>query len=584
MSSSTQTVATSIARFLADSGVKTIYGLTGSHIKPIWEEASKVGIRIVDVRHEVAAVHMAQAEADLTGELAVATVTCGPGMTNAVTGITAAHIGRSPILVLSAVPPLPQLGLGALEEIDQAELVRSVTRFSRTVTSPRQLLPFLHEAFAAAVGDDGLPGPAFLDLPTDVLRGEDPWSHLAPVRSASRRPAPLAAAPSALDAARAALASARRTVVISGRGANAAGPELVRFLEATGALYLDTTESRGLVPVEHDACVPAMRSRVFAEADTIITLGRRFDFSLGFGSPVVFPAAKHVIRIGRSFEDLTENRPGDVRVKADPALALQALLDGAAAGSTPSLVPDADTEWLTAIKAGDRDRRSKWSQRATEAPLGPDGAIHPNALIHAINEQVAGSDAVLIADGGDILSFARVGLNPPPLLDTGTFGCLGVGVPFAAAAALLNPDKPVIALVGDGSFGFNAMELDSIRRSGAKPVIVISNNEAWNIERHDHVVNYADNPRYNTSLPGCRYDLLAQSLGVHGERVTELDRLPAALADAITNAPAVLDVRTSREVQSGDFTNGLADLAPLHVLTAWSDAEQARIDQPGPNG
>jgi acetolactate synthase-1/2/3 large subunit len=122
------------------------------------------------------------------------------------------------------------------------------------------------------------------------------------------------------------------------------------------------------------------------------------------------------------------------------------------------------------------------------------------------------------------------------------------------------------------------MELDTIRRSGAKPVIVISNNEAWNIERHDHVENYADNPGFNTSLPGCRYDLLAQSLGIHGERVTSSDRLGPALDEAIRCAPAVLDVRTSREVASPDFANGLADLAPLHVLTGWSDAEQERLN------
>ena len=167
-----------------------------------------------------------------------------------------------------------------------------------------------------------------------------------------------------------------------------------------------------------------------------------------------------------------------------------------------------------------------------------------------------------------------MGLSPPARLDTGTFGCLGVGVPFAAAASLVHPSKTVVALVGDGSFGFNAMELDSIRRSGAKPVIVISNNEAWNIERHDHVENYAGNPAYNTSLPGCRYDLLAQALGLHAERVTDVERLPGALADALANAPAVLDVRTSRDVQSPDFTSGLADLRPLHVLRGWDDAER----------
>jgi acetolactate synthase-1/2/3 large subunit len=569
-----RTVAHTIAAFLAGSGVRRVYGLTGSHIKPIWEELSHAGVRVVDVRHEVAAVHMAQADADLTGDLAVATVTTGPGLTNAVTGIAAAFQGRVPVLVLSALPPQDQLGLGALEELDQVELVSSITRLSRTVSSPRQLLPFLHAAFAAAVGEDGLPGPVYLDLPTDLLRRADTWSDLAEAAAgAPTRATAVPANEASLQAAREAIGRARRPVVVSGRGAAAAGPALQRFLAATGALYLDTTESRGLVPADHDACVPAMRARVMAEADTVITVGRRLDFSLAYGSPVAFGQATQLIRIGRTFEQTAENRPGTCQVKGDPALVLDALADAR---------PDLDEDWRSSITAADRDRRQTWVKRAEETPYGPDGGIHPNALIAAINQALAGRDCVTIADGGDVLSFARVGLNPPARLDTGTFGCLGVGVPFAVAASIAQPDTIVLALVGDGALGFNAMELDSARRAGAKPVIVVSNNEAWNIERHDHVHNYADNPGYSTSLPGARYDLLAQALGLHAERVTDVDRLGPALADAIANAPALVDVRTSRDVQSSDFTSGLADLRPLHVLRGWDDAERA-LHQPEEN-
>ena len=557
------TVADTLAGFLAASGVQRVYGLTGSHIKPLWEACSKVGIRIVDVRHEVAAVHMAHAEADLTGSLAVATVTTGPGLTNAVTGIAAADQGRVPVLVLSALPPADQLGLGALEELDQVGLVSSLTRLARTIRSPRQVLPFLHAAFSAAVGDDGLPGPVYLDLPTDLLRREDTWS--GPVTGAARRAVPVQADAASLDEARAALARARRPVVISGRGAALAGPELQRFLEATGALYLDTTESRGLVPVDHDACVPAMRARVMAEADTVVTVGRRLDFSLAYGSPVAFGSATQLLRIGSSFETLAENRPGTTQVKGDAALVLDALADART---------DLDAAWRSSIVAGDRDRRATWRKKADATPYGPDDRIHPNALIAALNDALQGRDCLTIADGGDVLSFARVGLNPPARLDTGTFGCLGVGVPFAVAASVVAPEKTVVALVGDGALGFNVMELDSARRAGAKPVIVVSNNEAWNIERHDHVHNYAANPGYNTSLPGCRYDLLAQALGLHAELVTDVERLPAALAEALDNAPALLDVRTSRDVQSPDFTSGLADLRELHVLRGWDDAER----------
>ncbi|MFG2584819.1 thiamine pyrophosphate-binding protein [Streptomyces malaysiensis] len=562
-------VAHAVAAFLARSGVERIYGLTGSHIKPLWDEATRAGLRVLDVRHEAAAVHMAQADAELTGELAVAVVTTGPGLANAVPGIAAAHQARVPVLILSALPPSAQLGLGALEELDQAELVRSITRLAATVRHPRQLLPLLHAAFGAAIGDEAPPGPAFLDFPTDLLRGESTWSRAEQISGAPRAPGPIAPLPAAIDAAAAAIRSSRRPVVISGRGARAAQPTLGRFLATSGALYLDTPESRGLVPDDHPAYVPAVRSAVMGGADTVITVGRRLDFALAYGSNAAFPDATTFIRIGRHTAELTANRVGDVQVKADAGSALELLAARDAAPTAP------DTGWLSEMRDRNAQRRKRWGERARGEPTGPDGAIHPNAMLSVINETLVDRDPIVIADGGDTLSFARVGLVPPPRLDTGTFGLLGVGVPFAVAASLIHPERTVVAVIGDGAFGFNAMELDTARRSGARPVFVISNNRAWNIERMDHVANYAGNPRFNTELPGCRYDQLAQSLGLHAQRVTSLDRLGSALRDAIAHAPSLIDVSTSGEIPSPDFAAGLADLPDLHVVRGWDEAERA---------
>jgi acetolactate synthase-1/2/3 large subunit len=564
------TVAQLIADFLARAGVRRLYGLTGSHIKPIWAAATKAGLEVVDVRHEVAAVHMAHAEADLTGRLAVATVTTGPGLTNAVTGLAAADQAQVPLLVLSALPPRPQLGLGALEELDQAALVGPVTRFARTVRHERQLVPFLHAAVAAALGEDGPPGPAFLDVPVDVLRGPARWPDRTPP-AVGVGPNAIGPEPARVSAAADILRGSRRVVVISGRGARGAAAELERFLDATGALYLDTPESRGLVAGNHPGYVPAMRSVAMREADTIVTVGRRLDFALGYGSPAVFPDASRVIRIGRSFAELAENRVPDVQLKSDagPALAAQAELDVAPR--------EPDAAWSGRVRSQDRDRRTAWARKARGTPYAPDGAIHPNALLEVVNRVVAERPALLIADGGDILSFARVGMDPPARLDTGTFGVLGVGVPFAVAAALTHPERTVVAVIGDGAFGFNALELDTARRRGVRPVFVISNNSAWNIERLDHVENYGANPGFNTELPDCRYDQLAIALGLKAERVTTIEELEPALRRAIDHAPALVDVRTSGAVPSPDFRAGLADLPDLHAVRGWDEAERNRL-------
>src|SRR5688572_8503111 len=177
--------------------------------------------------------------------------------------------------------------------------------------------------------------------------------------------------------------------------------------------------------------------------------------------------------------------------------------------------------------------------------------MHPYALIAAIND-VIDEDTVTVADGGDILSFARVGLKVTrSYLDPGSLGCIGVGVPFANSSALNLPGRRVVALIGDGSFGFTAMEIDTAVRKKIPVVYVVANNEGWNIDRHDQVRNHRH--VVGVQLPGCRYDRLAIALGAHGERVEQVSELRGALQRALANAPAVLDVLVSPEPTSPDF-------------------------------
>src|SRR6202012_1447842 len=160
-----------IARLLKQRGVKHVFALCGGHIMPIWMRLDAEGIRIVDVRDERAAVHMAQAPAELTGELGVALVTAGPGMTNAITGIANAHVSRASILVMSGGNPGPQENRGGLQDMRHTQLLRSITRYARTVREPSLVLQELDEAISCAYGEGGEPGPSYIDFPTDTLRG-----------------------------------------------------------------------------------------------------------------------------------------------------------------------------------------------------------------------------------------------------------------------------------------------------------------------------------------------------------------------------------------------------------------------------
>ena len=565
MKISPDSVAALIARLLKRRGVERVFALCGGHIMPIWMRLDAEGIRIIDVRDERAAVHMAQAHAELTGEIGVALVTAGPGLTNAITGIANAHVSRAPVLILSGGSPQPQENRGGLQDLDATQLVRSITRYARTVREPALALAELDEAIARAFGEGGEPGPSYIDFPIDTLRADVPKplqleEHLRQKPRMVTRPDPVQVA-AAVDL----LWSARRVLVISGRGARQAGPELVTLLDRLGAVYLDTGESRGLVPDSHPAVVGAMRGAVMGDADVVLTIGRRLDFQLAYGSPAIFGAAQFV-RIADVPGEIRDNRRGAVEILASPAQALQALLE--VAGNRISAV---DRTWASKLRASHVERARKLQVTMAATPPGTDGRLHPNSVIAALQDAM-GSEAIVITDGGDFLSFARVGLSAPAMLDPGPFGCIGIGVPYGIAASLAFPDRPVIVATGDGAFGFNAMEIDTAVRHKAPVLIVVANNGAWQIEVHDQAVTHGK--VVGTRLQFSDYAAMARSFGMHAERVETQDQLKSAIARALANRPALLDVVVTPEAVSSDAKSGLAWVPDLQPLAAWDEAER----------
>src|SRR6187397_1516291 len=250
-----QSCAAWIARFLKARGIDRIFGLQGGHIQPIWDHVARQGIRIIDVRDEGAAVHMAHAHAELTGQFGVAMVTAGPGVTNTVTAIANASLARIPVLLIGGCTSRPQANMGPLQDIPHVDILRPVTRVARTARVAEQVVRELDEAVARAMGDNGEPGPVYLEVPTDVLRTHVPPQLVLDDWLWPKPPRRLPPDPQAVEEAIEALWSARRPLVVTGRGARGAGRELVRFLDVSGALYLDTQESRGLVPADHPSVI-----------------------------------------------------------------------------------------------------------------------------------------------------------------------------------------------------------------------------------------------------------------------------------------------------------------------------------------
>jgi acetolactate synthase-1/2/3 large subunit len=565
-------VAEWVARFLQSRGPARVFGLQGGHIQPIWDRLVTLGIPIVDVRHEGAAVHMATAHALLTGELGVALVTSGPGVTNAVTSVANADLERAPILVIGGCPPARQDHMGPLQGTPHVEIMRPVTRLARTLRIADQVPRELDYAMSIARGAANLPGPVYVEIPTDVLRTRIADAAALPEYLAPH--APTRAMPDPRDVERAAtlLATAKRPLVISGRGARGAAKALSAFLDASGAAYLDTQESRGLVPNEHPAHAGAMRAAAMAEADLVLTVGRKLDYQLGYGSPAAFPNARFV-RIAEFAGERDDNRPGAAAIGGDVATALAMLAQAIDHVQR-------DTSWRDALHAKHVERSRKYLASLDATPNGSDGRMHPNRIFAALQRQLR-PDAIGIADGGDILSFARLGLSTSTYLDSGAFGCLGVGVPFANAATLAFPDRQVVAICGDGAFGLHAMEIDTAARHGCKAVFVIANNAAWNIERVDQERNYEGRVS-GTTLRDSDYAAMARAFELHGERVRDPSELAAALERAFGNAPALVDVAVTRDTLSSDLVKGLSIVPDYQPLTAWDNAERERfgVDKP----
>ncbi len=560
-------VAAWIAKSLKARGIDRIFGLQGGHIQPIWDYLAQAGVRIIDVRDERAAVHMAHAHAELTGTLGVAMVTAGPGVTNTVTAMANASLARVPVLLIGGCTSRPQANMGPLQDIPHVDILKPVCRYSRTARVADQVLREMDEAISRAFGDMGEPGPSYIEIPTDVLRTHvqpqlvlDEWLNGTPRRK-------LQPNPDAVAEAAAAIRAAKRPLVITGRGARNASKELVRFLDAVDALYLDTQESRGLVPSGHPAFAGAVRGAVMGQSDLVIVLGRKLDYQTAYGSPAVYGDARF-IRISDTAGELLDNRRGAPELLADVGLALDAITDalGNDAGAR-------DAAWLSGLRAKQKERTAK-GDTAKTPQTGADGKIHPMAIFDAIKAK-ADPGYIAIADGGDLLSFARIGLEVSTYMDAGAFGCLGVGVPFAVAASLAFPGRQVISVNGDGAFGLNAMEIDTAVRHGATPVWIVSNNAAWNIERFDQDTNYGGRV-VGTTLQHADYAAMARALGAHGERVEDPADLPAAIERAIANAPALVDVVTSQDAVSSDAQKGLGFVPDYQALTAWDDAERKR--------
>lgn len=544
------------ARALAGAGIRTVFALPGGHILPLFEGARREGLRIIDTRHEEAAVMAALGWALATGEPGVAAVTAGPGVTNAVPGLAEANACGAPVVLLAGKTAVRQHNRGAVQDLDQVRLVRSVTKWQSTCFRPERIPQYVGEAVHRA--RSGAPGPAFLEIPQDVFAERvSPSPSLFPAGFPAEAPRP-GPGQEEVERAVALLEAAERPVVLAGGGAwwSGAGEALAAFCERTGIPVTTTSSARGIVPDDHPACLGGLihGGIALASADAAVVLGSAFNANLVYGGLPLFPPDQRIVQVDLRPEALGGNRLPDLAVASD----VRAFLETAARAWRRD--PGALADWVDRARQGARTSLESWEAQ-TERPAE---RIHPGWLARTVADFARGlGPHTFVSDGGDSLvwglAFAHAG--PGRHLSTGSaLGTLGVGLPFAVAAKAARPEEPVILFTGDGSFGLSAMELDTAARHRLPVVVVVVNNGGWGDVRHEQRAMFGEEADVGAILSEMRYDLLAEAAGGRGETVERRDDVLPALERAVeAGVPAVVNVLCEAEVMS-DLMRNLATL------------------------
>jgi acetolactate synthase-1/2/3 large subunit len=545
----TLTGAQLLVRMLKAEGVRHLFTLSGLHIAPIYAACVEEGIAIVDTRHEQAAAHAADATARLTRGVGVCAVTAGPGVTDALTGIANAYAANSPVLLLGGAAPSFNAGKGSLQEMEQVDLFTRITRWSDRVPSPDRVPTYLAKAFRTML--TGRPGPVFLELPWDVLSNGVEESE-CPLPTSYRTRARQPGDPAFIERSAALLAGAQRPAIVAGSSIHwdDGQAQLAAFAERAGAPVYLNGAGRGSLPADHPHFFSHTRKDALAEADVVVIVGTPLDFRLGYGTGIAEGAK--IVQVDSDPGEIGRNRAVDLGIIGDSRSVLDQLT--AALSARPRGEP-----WLRELRRREQAKAARQAEyeRSDQVP------IHHFRLAKELDEVArAAGDSMFVADGGNWVAIAAKVISlrkPGRWLDPGPLGCLGVGAPFAIAAKLLHPDRPVFVIQGDGSFGFNGMDFETALRFKLPMVVVVGNDAAWGQIRLPQVQLFGPEKSPATQLVPTRYDKVVEALGGHGEQVTEPGQIRPALERAVASGTvACVNVILDPEAPAASGAQGYA--------------------------
>ena len=514
------------------AGVSKIFTLSGNHIMPVYNAIFDSKIELIHTRHEAAAVHMADAWARLTGEVGIALVTGGPGHANAVSALYTASMAESPVVLISGHAPLNQLGKGAFQEMAQAAIAAPLTKASWTCQRVEDIASDI--AKAIRIAKSGRPGPTHLSLPSDVLESAAPINMSLPSTKtflAEQNQADLSEISKILSV----LMAAKKPLILVGpMMLSKAGRKHLQLLEESLNIPVIGMESpRGI----GDPSLGAF-SEVLSSADCILLLGKKLDFTLKFGNTPGINQECTFLQIDPEEAEIerVKNAVGN-RLKSaficDTPAAINALLS-----AKPLKHQDVDG-WLQEVASAIAYRPAAWKELAPR-----DGRLHPAQIFLPLQELLdSHPDSILVSDGGEIGQWAQACLRAPNRILNGVAGSIGAGLPFALAARVAKPNVPIIAVMGDGTFGFHSAEIDTAVRYGLDFVLLIGNDARWNAEYQIQLKDYGKDRTIGCELLPSSYEKVCQAFGGHGELVTNSDEMLPAVKRAIASKlPSCLNI------------------------------------------
>lgn len=518
-----------VAKALKNEGVDTIFTLCGGHIIDIYDGCLDEGIRIVDVRHEQTAAHAADGYARQTGKLGCVVTTAGPGCTNAMTGVATAFRSESPILHIGGQSSLTQHKMGSLQDLPHVDMLAPITKFASGVYSTERVADMV--SMAARECFTGAYGPAYLEIPRDVLDREIPVeSAVIPAAGKYRASTRAIGDPADIEKLADILITSKRPAALFGQQvwASQGHNDAIALVRALDIPAYMNGASRGMLAQSDPHHFDRTRSDAFKNADVILIVGTPFDFRMGYGKRISKDAT--LIQIDQNYATVGKNRDISLGLAGDPG-AILAAVEQAASGRVDKSARAERQAWLKQLREIEAAKLDKLMPLFTT----DQNPIHPYRLAYEINEFLA-DNTIYIGDGGDIVTISAQAVRPRApgqWMDPGALGSLGVGTGFAMAAKLAHPQKEVVCLYGDGSFGMTAFDMETAQRFGAPFIAIVGNNSHMNQIRYGQVAKYGDERgNVGNHLGDVPFSEFARLLGGYGEEVRDAKAIQPALQRA----------------------------------------------------